>query len=370
MKKIIFLTQNLDGGGAERVLVDTVNNLDASKYDITIMTVQNKGIYREQLNSNIKYRTLNPFKNVFIEKIWNKLIWKYFYKMIHKIFINNKYDIEIAYLEGVSTKIISQSKNRKSKKLAWVHIDLYNFFYTEKIFRNIQCQKECYSKFDNIICVSNGVKENFIKRFDIEKNVSVLYNVLDNNAICLKAEEDINYSNFENDFIICTIGRLTKQKAYDRLLRVHNKLINEGLNYKLWIIGEGEDREKLEEYIEENNLSNTVKLYGFQKNPYKYLGKSNIFVCSSIAEGFSTVATEAVILGIPVVTTDCAGMRELLEDNLYGIIVENSEKALYKGLKQIISNPEVYNKYLEKVKMRSEEYKIEKRIKEVEYYFK
>lgn len=96
------------------------------------------------------------------------------------------------------------------------------------------------------------------------------------------------------------------------------------------------EREKLEKLIMDNHLSDVVFLYGYKENPYPYIKSSDVFICSSYAEGFSTVVTEALILGVPTVTTDCAGMRELLGDSHYGLIVKNSEEGLLEGITQMI----------------------------------
>jgi glycosyltransferase involved in cell wall biosynthesis len=110
--------------------------------------------------------------------------------------------------------------------------------------------------------------------------------------------------------------------------------------FELWILGAGEERKKLEQIIEEKNIK-SVKLLGFQTNPYKFMKQADIYICSSLFEGYSTTVCEALSLGIPTLTTDCAGMSEILEDGKYGIIVENSEAGIEKGLKQILSNREV-----------------------------
>ena len=138
------------------------------------------------------------------------------------------------------------------------------------------------------------------------------------------------------------MGRLTHQKAYDRLLRVHKRLQQEGFDYDLWILGEGEGRPMLEQFIEKNDLADSVRLFGFQDNPYPFVNAADLLVCSSRYEGFSTFVTEGLILGKPIVTTDCAGMRELLGDSEFGLITENSEDGLYFGLKQILSSPAQY----------------------------
>lgn len=137
---------------------------------------------------------------------------------------------------------------------------------------------------------------------------------------------------------LISIGRLTKVKAYNRLLHIALRLKQSGYAFELWILGDGEEREMLQHYICKKQLEDCVTLWGFQTNPYAFMTQSDLFVCSSISEGYSTAVTEALILGLPVVTTDCSGMNELLQGEKYGIITENSEATLFEGIKQLLDH--------------------------------
>lgn len=397
-KKILFLIHTLGGGGAEKVLVNLVNNMDKNKYDITVMTIIDVGELRYQLNENIKYKTtinlrlgkrkikcenksgslLNRkgFLKLGFAKIYS-LIWRYISaSLVYKVFIKEKYDIEVAFLEGISAKVIAASTNKKSRKYVWVHVDLINQTKSSKVFKGIQDEKKTYCQFNKVICVSEAVKIQFIKKFDfIPNKVLVKYNVIDKEDILKKSKypiENINNSigRKVDTFLICSIGRLNAQKAYDRLLRIVKRLIDEEYDIKLIIIGEGTAKEELEKYIVVNNLEEKIKLLGFKSNPYNYLGNSKLYVCSSVAEGFSTAVSEAIVLGIPVVTTDCAGMKEMLgSNNEYGIVTPNSEEALYVGIKNILNDKMLYMKYKEAIQERSEIFNLKYLISEVEKLF-
>ena len=245
---------------------------------------------------------------------------------------------------------------------------MLNHKKSEAVFSSLESERKCYEKFDKVICVSKNVRDQFIKKFNYDNSkVEIKYNPVDKIDIQNKAKEEVTDIKKPERFVFCTIGRLVTQKGYDRLLRVHNKLVKEGLDYEIWIIGEGNKRPLLEEYIKENNLSDTVKLLGFKANPYKYLNLADSFVCSSRAEGFSTVASEAVILGKPIVTVNCSGMHELLgENNEYGLVVENNEDALYEGMKTMLENKDIFNNYLEKVKERESIFDYKVAVKNIE----
>ena len=138
------------------------------------------------------------------------------------------------------------------------------------------------------------------------------------------------------------------------------------MKYELWIIGVGAEEESLREYILKNNLSN-VKLLGYKSNPYKYIKASDLFVCSSRAEGFSTVVSEAIVLEKPIIATKCSGMKELLGENEeYGIVCENSTNALYASIKKILEEKNEYDLLKEKIKERKEIFDIDKSIKRIE----
>ena len=119
--------------------------------------------------------------------------------------------------------------------------------------------------------------------------------------------------------------------------------------------------------INENNISDSFSFLGYQTNPYKYVSKADLFVCSSHSEGFSTAATEALIVGTPVCTVEVSGMKEMLgENNEYGIITENTEEALYQGIKSLLDSPELLAHYKEKAIERGKFFSTEKTVKAVE----
>ena len=159
---------------------------------------------------------------------------------------------------------------------------------------------------------------------------------------------------------------MTAVKAFDRLLHIVGKLKRLDYKVELWLLGEGEKRKELEDIIKQENISDIVTLWGFQSNPYKYMVHCDLFVCSSIGEGYSTAITEALIVGLPVVTTDCSGMAELLKGGECGIITENSEAALFEGVRSLLDHPESLLKYKEKAKVRGNEFSISHLMKPIE----
>ena len=346
MKKVLFLVGSLHGGGAEKVLVDTINHLDRKKYQITIQTLFDEGIFKKELLSHIRYKTIITCSPGICRRIVAKILFFVLGPRItYRWFIRDEYDYEIAFLEGLPTKIISESTNPKARKIAWVHTDLEKFPDSSRAFGSERKEAEAYNRFDQIFCVSGAVMRAFLNKYPMVKiPTDVLYNVIDEEKIIMESQRPVVLpTNIKPCFI--SAGRLVEQKGYDRLLRIHKRLIEEGCVHSLIILGEGELFKELEAYILDNNLQNTAFLLGFKKNPYKYFNKADCFICSSYAEGFSTVISESVLCGTPVIGTDVAGNREPEEAPRCSLIVENDENALFEALLAVLKNPSILEQY-------------------------
>lgn len=374
MKKVLIVAPSLAIGGMEKVLINLVNSISEEKYDITIKTIYDNFEMAGNLNSNIKYSSF--YKSSKIKKFdyikvraYTFMLKKFSPKILYKLLVKGKYDTEIAFFRGASIKIISGSNNNNSNKIAWVHNDFTKCTGIFDWFNNEEKTKNAYKKFNKIVCVSQYAKEKFIERMGIKENVIVRYNINLTDDIKNKAEEKIEEKFNKNTFKVCSVGRLVEAKGYDRLLKIHKRLIDEGLKHDLMIVGDGPDKEKLINYINDNNLNNSIYLLGSKSNPYKYIKNSDLFVCSSRWEGFSTVISEAVILEKPVLTTRVSGTEELFLNSEYGLITENNEESLYKGLKDILTNKKLYNYYKNKVKERSSFFEQKELVKNVEKIF-
>lgn len=365
-QKLLFFHFDLGGGGAEKVLVNLVNNLDPEKYDITLQTIFGKGKNRNLLGSHVKFKCLFNCK----ARRGTRILFKLFPpRLLYKLLVHDKYDIEIAFLELIPTRIVGGSSNRKSKKYAWIHNTTTNINSFTSAFRNINEFYRIYSKFNKLAFVSEGARESFYKMYSLDTPSSVVHNVLDTSAIIEMSKEPINIE-LENSVVnLCSVGRLCEQKGYDRLLRVLKRVSEEGeRRWHLYLIGEGEDKLALVEQAKKLGIDNNVTLVGFQQNPHKYVSKMDLFVCSSLKEGYSTAVTESLILGIPVITTDCSGMDELIGDSKAGIIVENNEESLKNGILQILSNENILLDLKSKAKKRSNFYSTENCINEFESF--
>lgn len=348
-KKVLFLIESLAGGGAERVLVTILNHLDRQAFEVTLCCVSNVGVLLENLNPFICYRPILPdpsrlsWGRALLYKIKYKLVYSWLpIRWVYRLFVPKGNDVEVAFVEGFATKLVAASTSRSSKKIAWVHIDLEHLPWTQdsKVFRSLEEEKACYAQFDRIICVSQAVAATFNKVYAPKTTISVLYNPIDSDHVVFGAKENCMIPD-KSGVRIISLGRLVPQKAFDRLIRIASRLKKDGFTFELWILGDGRDRRLLEDIVDKENLQENVVLWGFKQNPYPYLASADLFVCSSRAEGFSTAITEALVLGVPVVATDCAGVRELLEESGCGIISSNDDDSLYFALRWVLGNNQI-----------------------------
>ena len=252
--------------------------------------------------------------------------------------LKGKYDVEIAFLEGPITRIFSY-KNKNAKKMAWIHNDISQVFgkgLKSKLKRILD--KKIYSKYDKLIFVSKDNKEKFKEIYpNINVDKQVIYNYIDKEKVSRKAEngQDIEFDKDVINFV--TVTRLVEQKAIDRLIKVHKKLIDNGYYHKIYVIGDGPEREKLEDLVKENNVNETFLLLGKKENPYPYMKNATYFCLLSKFEGYGMVIEEAKILNKPIIITDTAA-REALANYKNSKILDNTEEGIYKGLEEAIEN--------------------------------
>lgn len=342
MKKVLFVIESLGGGGAEKVLTTIVKYLDKSKYDITVLLVTEVGIYLKEVKKYCRVVAMLPSYDSlesFVDKLKYKLDYKYIYssspRKVHKKYIKEEYDIEIAFVEGYATRLIANSPNKNSKKIAWVHIDMKENPYADQYYKSLEEHIECYKNFNDVICVSSSVKKVMEDKFKLENNLKVIYNPIDAHQILEKAKEFTVKKDLTKTNII-TVGRLENQKGFDRLINAIGRINSDKLNIHLNILGEGSKYNELKDLIHLNKLENTVSLLGFKKNPFPWVLSSDIFICTSRAEGYSLVIAEAMVLGIPIISVNCSGPNELLDFGKYGLLIENSDSAIRDVLCSIV----------------------------------
>ena len=364
--KILFLIHDLGGGGAEKVLVNLVNHMDYKKYDISVLALFGGGVNEKYISDKVHY-----------ECIWKKAFPKnsYFLKklpstFLYKLCIHENYDIEIAFLEDICAKIISGSTSEKAKKICWIHTDLHDKRTASRGFKNFTESVLAFGKYKRIACVSESVKEDFITLYPKLRDVQVLYNTLDTQTILKMKDEELSDIQFNKEvFNLISVGKITKKKGIDRLARITKRLLDNNIPIHMYILGEGKDKEEIVKYLKNERILYSWTFLGYQSNPYKYVANCDLLVCASLAEGFSTAATEALIVGTPVCTVDVSGMKEMLGyNNEWGIVTENNESALFEGVRVLLKKPELLNYYKRRATERGKYFRIEQTVAEVERF--
>ena len=363
MKKILFLIHDLGQGGAEKVLVNLVNNLDPEKFDISVTVLFGGGVNEQFLKPHIHFRAVFPREIPGNSKLM-KLMSP---KQLHALCVKERYDIEVSYLEGPSARVISGCQDPDTRLVSWIHVEQHTMKKLAGAFRSEREARNCYDRFHRTVCVCRYVYNDFCQILNYRKPGCVLYNTVESEKILELASEHAPELADDGKIRLIAVGTLKESKGYGRLLRIVRRLRDENYPLRLYVLGAGPRQQELEDFVADHQLKDTVTFLGYQTNPYKYVSKADLFVCASFAEGFSTAATEALIVGTPVCTVEVSGMKEMLgENDDWGIVTENSEEALYQGIKGLLDDPHKLVRYREKAAQRGMSFSTEETVRAVE----
>lgn len=344
MKKIIFGITGLTLGGAERVLVDISNRL-VEKYDVTIFTIYANGELEEELDKRVHRISLYDFKYSQLQGMKKRIVpLKVLFnkrKIFNKYIDNEKYFAQIAFLEGPVTRIFSVKSKNGANKIAWIHNDMSKVFgkgIKSKIKRVID--RNIYEKYDTLAFVSIDNLDKFNKLYDDMDlpHETVINNYINSERILKLAKEPIEDVFKKEDVNIVQVSRLVEQKAVDRLIRVHSKLMKKGFKHKIFIVGDGHLKEKLEKQIEELGIKDSFILLGAKQNPYPYIQNADYFGLFSNFEGYPMVIEEAKILRKYILATNTATREALINYSKFSQIVDNNEEGIEQAIKFAISN--------------------------------
>lgn len=355
-KKILIRIGSLRHGGAEKVLVTFLKNLPKDKYEIDLLLNLYSGKYLTDVPDWVNVMYLNRGEMITTNRpkdipqkiyrvVYQQLLKKY-PKILYKRKLKNKqYDIEFAAIHGFMDEVLN-SPLKSSKKLMWIHNDLTQVsgYTPEKIRR--------FFHYDKVMVISEKIQATFLSLAKTEKEKSKIvriYNPLDTDEILTKSQSEIPSTNDDqrstNDPLFISVGTVFPQKGFDRLLKVHKRLLDEGYQHKVLIVGDGYDFDNVKKLKTELGIDETATMLGFTDNPYPYFKAADFYILSSRYEGFPTVLFEAITLKKNIIATDVSGVSEMLEQGKLGLITENSEDGIYSGMKQALTNPESFQVY-------------------------
>ena len=359
-KKILIRIGSLRHGGAEKVLATFLKNLPEDKYEIDLLLNLYSGKYLSEIPKWINVLYLNKGEMITTNRlqdipkkayrvIYQSVLKKFPALLYAKILKNKKYDIEFAAIHGFRDEILN-SPLKSSKKIIWIHNDLRKTHfhnYTDDEIRK-------FFGFDKILVISEHIQKDFeslARTEDEESRIVRVYNPLDTEEILRKSQEprvrsqDKQADSTNQQPIFVSVGTVFPQKGFDRVLKVHKKLLDEGFSHRIKIVGDGYDFENIKNLRKELDVEETAEMMGFTDNPYPHFKNADFYVLSSRYEGFPTVLFEAITLKKNIIATDVSGVREMLEDGKLGLIVDNSEEGIYEGMKQALEHPENFSKY-------------------------
>lgn len=364
-EKILFVLPTLKGGGAERVACNLMNSLKKRNYDVGLFLFHSIGDYWNLIDGEIPVYSPNNAGKSFLLK-----------RMVLLIRNARNYDVVFGSMELTPTYLsVIAAKLTGKKVIGWVHINIDSLldgknkivaFFHKNIFIPF-----FYNRIDSVVFVSKGARDNFMKYLgeNNQAKAKCIYNPIKIDEIRCMANEFIEK---KYNHLIIAVGRLEKQKNYPLMLKAFKLVLQDIQDAKLMILGQGSEEEYLKKIAFDLGIDKAVFFEGFKKNPYKYINIADVYVLSSRFEGLPTVLIEALALNKQIVSVDCPdGVREILGDGRYGVIVPNYDvnslsDAIKKALKNKAENNDYYHVTHEAVK----QFDSRKIVKEFECLFK
>lgn len=326
MKKICIVTNHFQfQDGIVKTLVGLANEL-AKRKDVEITIRPLYKFQKQMLDYFDKKINIKPVFGIYFKGM-PKIVDMIPKGILYKLIVGGRYDAEIAYCENMPIKIIAASTNKNAKKYMWMHI------YKENLM-------EYLKKADKVFCVSRCNSERLKSESGGSVNTDFLYNLVDDKKVVSLGGEMCDLPSFDG-ITFCSVGRHSPEKGYMRLLNCVYKLKQNGYKLRLVLVGDGPEHEALKKRACDMSLNDDIIFTGAQTNPHKYTSRADIFICSSFYEGYSTACTEAIMLGIPVLTTEVSGAKEIIDESECGMLVGFEDDDLYNAMKKILENPQI-----------------------------
>ncbi len=351
-KNILFVVDNLKMGGVTKVLSNLLKKLSKNEYNIELLVLHYYEDMKIEIPEDVKiiqggkaFSSVDEnISKLLKEKNIKKIIKKILFSLAIKTgFIANiikrdkmrnnikNYDVEIAFGDGFPYFYTAYGNSKK--KISWMHSDVIIKDYSARYYKQM---KKALAMFQTYIAVSDKVAQSYEERYDV-KNVKVIHNIIDEEEILNKSKISLELPFNKEDLNFLSVGRLDYSKNYDMLIRVSKKLLDEGYKFKVYIIGEGEERAKLEKSILDLDIQDKFILLGRKENPYPYMKAADVFLLSSRYEGLPTVIIESLILHVPCISTRVAGIEQILNES-FGVVAENNEQDFYIKLKELLDD--------------------------------
>ncbi len=375
---MLFIIPSLGSGGAEKSLITLLNLLDYGKYDVDLMLFRREGFFLERVPHQVNIvdggddykffdddliRSLRYF--IKKRKLWlagsrliytaalrkkeskekRELVWKYLSKSLPNL--QKKYDAAIGYLEG-NAIYYCVDKTQAKKKIGYIHSD-YN-----RLGMSAEFDKKYFEKLNSTVTVSETCADSLLNIFPgVKERIVTVENIVSSSEIEMLSISTPVFRNEKDQIILLTVGRLSNEKGIDLAAGACKILIAWGYNISWYIIGIGEAKQTVETFVKKNGLEKHFILIGQQKNPYKYMAQSDIYVQPSRYEGRSIALEEAKILAKPIVATNFTTVRNQIENEVTGLIAEITSDSIAEKIKLLIDNPVLRSTLCETLRKRA-----------------
>lgn len=375
-------------GGVERVLINYLNLFTELNYDVDLIIKYdlNEGnIIECEIPKKVSYHFIfdklhfdklllnkKRKKENILYKVNNEIFklydYTYYNKKITEQIKSKDYDIIIDFSECLDKFMRTKTGlNLPSKTVRWIHGQLNT--------NNLKKYQQIFKRYSRVITICNQMKNRIIEQLNYtHHNFSTIYNYIDHSKIRLLSLESSPYTSpLLKDKFLLQVSRLVDGKGHFELIDIYNELKKKGINHKLYLIGDGENRSLLNKKIHDLGLENDCILLGEVSNPYPFFKNADLFIHTSESEGLPTVLLESMALGVPVVAMDCpTGPREIIGDNdEYGkLIPMHNKTAFVDAVYELLNNVELYQHYVKQSLTRIQDFSSEKIGKEVDSLFK
>lgn len=361
-RKVLFFLYSLSGGGAERTVINIINNIDKNKFDVLLVIGTNKNNdYINLVNKDVKIKTLDCKKlRLSLLKLRNNISKENPDILFSTINANNIILLLAKLLTFKKIPTIVREANNRTESGS---VTTINRIITKFLYNKVSTK---------VIALSKGVKDDLVNNFQIDHNkIEVIYNPVEVEKIQESSKEEIQgFRRNKNEKLIVSVGRLVDQKDYPNLIKAF-RLVNEKINSRLLILGKGPKETELKRLCEALDVKEKVQFLGFKNNPYKYMKGADVFVLSSKWEGFGHVIVEAMATGTPVISTDCnSGPKEIIKENEYGVLVSVGDpKELTEKIIELFNNQDLMDRYSIQGSKRSKDFHANNIIKQYEKVF-
>lgn len=363
----LFITGQLNGGGAERVLLDILRNFDYGRHSVHLCQLVAGGMLAHEIPEQVVQIPLWNDYSMGFKLAWHASLKLGIHGLLRRRFrhrVQGQYDVAISFLEGAPLRLHALAQPRAKRHISWVHCDLFHFPYERSQFRSEKEELAAYNAMDTVVCVAQDTERAFKRRFPgCTASVRTIYNPVDIAKIRRMAEQ----KNIVNEkFTVICPGRISPPKKIDRVVRAAALIKPLAPDIRFLIMGQGELKEEILRLIDEFHVGDVVEIISFQSNPFPYIKAADLLLSTSVAEGFSLVACEAMALGTPVVSTKTAGPMEILEENRYGLLCGHDDQSIADAILSLYRSPDLRQSYGKAGKIRVQDFSVEKTMEAID----